>query len=421
MINRVKGTQDFLDLALFNGIVDQAKKWLTLHNFAEISTPILEHAELFERSLGLETDVITKEMYLVTTTKSEAEHICLRPELTAPIVRAFVNNSVDITPWKVFSWGAIFRHERPQKGRYRQFHQISMEIIGARSIAHDAAFISLLDRFFQEKLHIKSYALLLNFLGCTQDQEEFKKVLANFLSQHKTSLCSTCLQRKEKNILRVFDCKSPECQTLYHKAPQPINHLCAECQDEWNRLQSLLLQLSVTFSIVPTLVRGLDYYHKTVFEFTSPHLGAQNSFCAGGRYDSLVQEIGGGADQPSVGAALGIERLMLLLENSKDQVNLSKPDPLFVIIPFSQAQNALALLLADTLAAHDIKIDIFLEEASLKSKLRKADRLQAAACLLLGENEQTTGTVTIKNMLTGQEDSIPQRDSVFFLRRLKPQ
>ncbi|HVX01056.1 MAG TPA: aminoacyl--tRNA ligase-related protein, partial [Candidatus Babeliaceae bacterium] len=252
MFNRIKGTQDFLDLTLFNFIIQKAKEWLLLHNFAEVSTPIIEPIQLFERSLGIDTDVIAKEIYLVSNTKDDTHAICLRPELTAPLVRAFVNSGIDSLPWKAFTYGPVFRHERPQKGRYRQFHQVSIEVIGAQAIAQDAALISMLDKLFLEKLSLTSYALLLNFLGCEADQNRFKNILKTFLDS-QAGLCETCLIRKEKTVLRIFDCKSSECQAVYKQAPKTVEHLCIDCTKEWSELQSLLYQLSVSFSIDPWL------------------------------------------------------------------------------------------------------------------------------------------------------------------------
>src|SRR5581483_1220821 len=219
------------------------------------------------------------------------ERICLRPEMTASTVRAFIDNHIQQTPWKVFSYGPCFRYERPQKGRYRQFHQITTEIIGATSITHDAQFIMMLDRFFHETLHINSYALVVNFLGCAQDRVHFKVLLKQFMDSDKAQgVCDQCKERKERNILRIFDCKNSSCQTIYQQAPVITDHLCSECAHEWQELQQQLSLLSVSHVHKPTLVRGLDYYNKTVFEFVSKNLGAQDTFCGGGRYNQLAQD-----------------------------------------------------------------------------------------------------------------------------------
>ncbi|MGC2310821.1 MAG: histidine--tRNA ligase [Candidatus Babeliaceae bacterium] len=413
MIARIKGTQDFLDLTLFNFLISTIKKHIQLYHFTEIATPILEPLELFKRSLGVETDVISKEMYLVHSGHEE-ENICLRPEVTASTMRAFLENGIQTTPWKVFSWGPMFRHERPQKGRYRQFHQVTFEIIGSEAIAQDAYFITMLDRLFHEKFLLNEYALLINFLGCPDDRVIFKKELHAFLEQHKTEICANCLIRKEKNILRVFDCKNEQCQKLYEKAPQLVNYLCASCTTEWKTLQDLLGQLSVSFVYAPRLVRGLDYYNKTVFEFTSPHLGAQNAFCGGGRYN-LARQLGASTDYPAVGAAIGIERLLLLLA-ANQQLIVPQPAAIQVIIPISNEQIPLALLLADELHAREIATEVLLEQQSVKSMLRKADKMGAQHCILIGPEEQQQRVVKLKNMITSIESIVSFEELIALLK-----
>ncbi len=411
MLSRIKGTQDFLDVTLFNYIVQESKQHLALYNFHEIATPIVEPLELFKRSLGLETDVVTKEMYTVNTGRGE-EVIALRPEATASVMRAFLNNAVDTTPWKVFLVGPMFRHERPQKGRLRQFHQINIEIIGSQAIAQDAQFIKMLDRLFYEKLRIREYALALNFLGCAEDRAHYRILLSKFLATVREQICPTCKERAEKNSMRVFDCKSPACQQIFKNAPFIAEHLCAQCTHEWQELRHHLEQLSVSFSYVPTLVRGLDYYGKTVFEFIGlSQLGAQNAFCGGGRYNTLAQELGG-KDQPSIGAAIGIERILLMLEPLRDQLPLAHKPPLHVIIPFTHEQHSIALLLADELSAHALRVDVLLEGDSLKGMMRKAHKMGATYALLIGPEELTHRTVTLKNMITGEEKTIAQIDVV---------
>ncbi len=415
MIRRVKGTQDFIDLTLFNFLIMQAKNHLRLYNFTEIATPILEPLDLFKRSLGLETDVITKEMY--TVSGDEDEPICLRPEATASCVRAFVEHSITQVPWKIFLWGPMFRHERPQKGRYRQFHQINMEVIGAQSIDQDVQFIKMLDRFFQDTLHLDTYALQINFLGCAQDRVNYKKKLYAFLEKQQGAVCATCIERKEKNMLRIFDCKNEGCQLAYAAAPHIADHLCETCAQEWQQLKDTLEQLSVSYSYRPTLVRGLDYYDKTVFEFVSMELGAQNAFCGGGRYNSLVKQIGGKEDQPSIGASIGIERALLLLERIQDRLQLPHLPPLIVVLPLTKEQHTLALLVADELQARSFCTDVLLEGDSLKSMMRHANKMGAKYALLIGPDEQAQKMVMVKNMMTGEEEKVGQKELVTHLLR----
>lgn len=417
MFTRIKGTQDFLDLTLFNFIIDQIKKHLSIYHFTEIATPILEPTELFKRSLGMQTDVVSKEMFLIDTGGKEQSDMCLRPEATASVVRAFVENHIQQTPWKVFLHGPMFRHERPQKGRYRQFHQVNMEVIGSQSMRQDAQFIKMLDRFFHETLMLNNYAVLINFLGCFEDRKAYRLLLKDFLgSADAQGICSLCVDRKEKNIMRIFDCKNAQCQTIYRKAPFIANHLCELCNKEWQQLQEQLDLLSVSYSYYPTLVRGLDYYNKTVFEFTSANLGAQNAFCGGGRYDQLVGQVGAKQDQPSIGAAIGIERLMLLIDPVRDSLPIPQPLALHVVLPLALEQQSLALLVADELQAHSLCTDVLLEGDSVKSMMRKANKMGAAYCLLLGEDEQSSHEVMVKNMVTGEEERVAQSAVVAYLK-----
>jgi histidyl-tRNA synthetase len=416
MITRVKGTHDILDLKLFNFIVDQAKKHLTTYHFTEIRTPIIESIDLFKRSLGIYTDVVSKEMFLIQE-KSD-EQICLRPEATASTVRAFIENGIQQTPWKVFTYGQMYRYERPQKGRSREFNQISIEVIGSESVSQDVQLIKMLDRFFHEQLNLNNYALIINFLGCFEDRVLFKALLKDFLDSPQAELiCDTCKERKDKNIMRIFDCKNPTCQQIYHNAPLLIANMCDTCNHEWQQLQEQLHMLSVSYVVKPTLVRGLDYYNKTVFEFTSDNLGAQSTFCGGGRYDQLVGQLGGKQDQPSIGAAMGLERLILLLEPMQDTLPLPQQPALHLVLPMSKEQTTLALLLADTLQAANICTDVMVEGDSIKNMMRKANKLGATYALILGDQEQETKTVTVKNMVNGTEERIAHVELVHYLKK----
>ncbi len=416
MFKKIKGTCDFLDLSLYNFIVEQAREHLNAYHFHEIATPLIENTELFKRSLGLETDVVSKEMFTISTRGEDKESICLRPEMTASVVRAFVENSVQQTPWKVFSVGPVFRYERPQKGRFRQFHQLNIEVIGSASISQDVQLIKMIDRFFHEKLKLTNTSCLINFLGCFNDRALYRAELAQFLEGLTGDLCELCQLRKETNIMRIFDCKNPDCQKMYVDAPRMTDSLCTGCAAEWKTLQDQLTLLSVSFVQAPKLVRGLDYYNKTVFEFVSDNLGAQSSVCGGGRYDQLVSQIGGTQDQPSVGVGIGMERLILLLEQNRDVLAIPQPPALHLIVPMDVEQQSLALLLADDLQSHGLCVDILLEGDSMKSMMRKANKLGAKFCLILGSQEQADKTVTIKNMVTGESVTVAQTHIVQYLR-----
>jgi histidyl-tRNA synthetase len=418
MISRVKGTQDFLDLSLYNFVINQMRAHVIIYHFTEIDTPILEPVELFQRALGTYTDVVSKEMFLIKSAEEEdAEQICLRPEATASVTRAFLEHHVQEKPWQVFSHGPMFRYERPQKGRYRQFHQINLEIIDAHSIAHDAQFITMLDRFFHEKLKLNNYALLINFLGCADDRSVYRDKLKTFLeSPEAQAICKTCIERTDKNIMRIFDCKSEVCQQIYQKAPFIADNLCKTCALEWQQLQEQLSLLSISYAYNPKLVRGLDYYNKTVFEFTSENLGAQNAFCGAGRYE-LATQLGAKEPIPSIGAAIGIERLLLLLEPMRGQLPIAQPPALHVIMPLSSAQQSLALLLADTLHAHNLCTQTLLEDDSIKSMMRKANKMGAAYALILGDEEQEKKMVTVKHMITGEQEQVTQIELVRYLKK----
>lgn len=415
---RVKGTNDQLDLTLYNFIVSAIAKHLGIYCFTQIDTPVLEHTELFKRTLGLHTDVVNKEMFIIQPhgNADEKESICLRPEITAPIVRAFVDNGIQITPWKVFEIGPCFRYERPQKGRFREFHQVSIEIVGSSAVAQDVQMIKMLDRLFHETLKFNNYALLINYLGCPEDRVAFRVTLKKFLDA-QTGLCQDCMVRKEHNIMRVFDCKVEHDQKIYQNAPHIIDHLCLICAAEWQQLQHDLELLSVTFKVQPSLVRGLDYYNKTVFEFVSGSLGAQNTFCGGGRYDQLVTQIGGKTDQQSIGAAIGLERLMMVIEPHKDSLPLPQLPKLHALLPMGKEQHILALLLADELHAVGLCVEVLLEGGSIKSMMNKANKLGAAYALILGEQEQQKNQVMVKNMITGEQELISQADLVAYLQK----
>lgn len=418
MISRVKGTQDILDLTLFNFLIAQAKIHLQKYHFMEIATPILEPLDLFKRSLGAHTDVISKEMFLIEPHgHHEDERICLRPEATASTVRAFIENGIQTTPWKVYSYGPMFRYERPQKGRYRQFNQITIEVIGSAAITQDVAMIAMLDRFFHEQLNINNYAVMVNFLGCSEDREKYRATLKKFLEKNVAQLCANCQIRKDTNIMRVFDCKVETCKELYKNAPFIADHLCEACNKEWQQVQDSLQMLSISHTYAPTLVRGLDYYSKTVFEFVSANLGAQNAFCGGGRYDQLARMLGAKEDQPSVGAAIGIERLLLLLEVYKDSLPLPQPPLLLTVMPLDPVLQPLALIVADSLQAAGCTVEVMLEGDSIKSMMRKANKLGAAYALLIGTEEQQTKTVTVKNMMNGEQERVAHADLLRYFKK----
>lgn len=416
MVSRVRGTQDFLDLSLYNRMLHEIKSHLDRYHFSEIETPIIEPVELFQRSLGTHTDIVSKEMFVLET--AGGEKICLRPEMTASTVRAFVENGIQSVPWKVYSHGSLFRYERPQKGRYRQFHQCNIELLSADSILHDIDLICMLDRLFHERFHLDSYALMINFLGCAQDRVAYKEQLQAFLYKLQ-NICQTCVIRREKNPLRVFDCKEVSCQGEYQNAPRIIDSLCDDCEQEWKTVQESLSLLSVTYVVNSRLVRGLDYYDKTAFEFVSTALGAQNAFCGGGRYNGLVSQLYEKRSANAVGAAIGMERLLLALQatNPLYQGEQVQKKAVQVIIPLSEGQKMLGLLIADSLRAADFCVEVMVDDVSLKTLMKRASKMGASHALIIGEDEQKNRTVTVKNMFSGDQESVCQADLISYLKK----
>jgi histidyl-tRNA synthetase len=406
MIRRIKGTQDIIDTRLFDFVIDTINAHVQTYNFQHVITPIIEPIELFKRSLGQHTDVVSKEMFLITQGDKEPI-ICLRPEMTASTVRAFVENNITHTPWKVFSYGPLFRYERPQKGRYRQFNQFNLEVIGTACSSDDVQFIMLLDQLFTNIFKLETYALHLNYLGTRDDRELFKSILYDFLNTNSGQACATCNVRKDTNILRVFDCKNEDCKKLYVNAPKITDHLSHDSNEQWHKIQEQLHLLGVSYIVNPYLVRGLDYYNHVVFEFVSDDLGAQNAFCGGGRYDTLATIVGAKQDQPSIGAAIGLERLMLLLEAHKDKLMLPQQPQLYVVIPMEPEQETLALLVANTLQRANLCTDV-LFDGSAKSRMRKANKMGATFTLLIGSQEQHDHTVMLKNMITSTQEVVKQ-------------
>jgi len=417
MISRVKGTHDLLPdrMALFNYVVNKAAEHCALYHYHQIDTPHIEYLDLFKRSLGIHTDVVSKEMFVIDAADKEEDKICLRPEVTAPVMRLFMNESITQAPWKVFVAGSMFRYERPQKGRFREFHQFSIECIAAQSIYHDVELIVMLDRLFSKTFNLTEYGLLVNFLGCAEDRKKYSVIVKEFLQKRFGDICETCRTRLDANTLRIFDCKNPACQEIYKDAPKTIEHLCTDCEKEWQTLTNTLGIMSVSFSPSHTLVRGLDYYNKTVFEFASTQLGAQTAFCGGGRYDHLSQALGGEQAIPACGAGIGLERLMMLIENS---VVLPQTHAKRVcILPLGSEQYQLSLLLADELRHVKILVDVLVDDQSMKGMMRKADKLGATHVVIIGENERLSGKAQVKHMLEKKEVLLTFVEIVEYLKK----
>lgn len=405
MIPRVKGTQDICDIGWYAVCHDVIKKHLAHYQHKEIVTPLLEYVSLFKRTVGIHTDVVSKEMFLIKSGADEDE-ICLRPEITAPTVRAYLSLPVKQMPWSVYSYGACFRYERPQKGRLRQFNQYNIEVINGEQIAYDAQMIIMLHDLFTHKLPVGPFELRLNFLGCAPDRHVYKQVLKDFLKNHVEHLCVTCVGRIDTNTLRVFDCKNDICQKWYANAPAVTHSLCQACTDEWSLLLGQLTAMGVVYALDSHLVRGLDYYEKTVFEFTSNLLGAQSTFCGGGRYE-LASLLGAKERVPSVGAAIGIERLVMMIQtHTLQEVPVEHMRISCVILPLGAHAQIYAHQWALQLRTLSIPTSVVFQNTSLKALLKKADSMGSDLAIIVGDNEIASGTVWCKWLKKGYQDTV---------------
>ena len=399
-IKAVKGVKDILpgSIGTWREVENRAKSLFARFGFKEIVLPIFEKTEVFAKGVGEETDIVQKEMY--TFEDRGGESITLRPEGTASCVRAYIEHSMFHPPGtvtKLFYMGPMFRRERPQAGRYRQFYQIGAELYGAAEPEADADVIHLL-HLFVTAIHIKNPKLHLNSLGCGECRPPFKAALVEYLSRHKEHLCEMCMGRYERNPLRVFDCKVKKCQTVMENAPTIDKHYCPACTEHFARLQKRLVQLNIPHTINPRMVRGLDYYTRTVFEVTAEGLGAQNSIAGGGRYDNLVKS-SGGPQIPATGFAVGMERLM----DSIGQPLETKGDNPDVYIIFMEETEDEACLLAGRLREKGIKVERAYKPLGIKNQIGRADKSGARFAVFIGADELAKRTAVIKDLATGTQ------------------
>jgi histidyl-tRNA synthetase len=408
-MSAVAGIKGFADIfppesSRFTAIEAAAHRIFRRYGYVELRTPVVEHTELFRRSIGEETDVVQKEMY--TFPDRKARSLTLRPEATAGVVRAYIASGLHSreTVSKLFSCGPMFRYERPQKGRMRQFHQMNCECLGAHAPQTDAEVISMLMAFLRE-IGIADASLQLNSLGCAACRPGYRALLAEYLrSLDAAVFCEDCRRRMEVTPLRVLDCKVDGCREHTAGAPRIMEYGCPECREHFDRVLALLTALHMPFALNHRLVRGLDYYMRTTFEVVSGSIGAQSSIAGGGRYDGLIARLGG-PDLPGVGFACGMERLSLLMPAPKTQ----RPD-FFVVCVAKEVHNA-AFLLAEALRAQGLAGDMVHTGGSFKSQMRQADKSGARFCCVLGPDELAAGTVMLKNMDTGEQRSLPQADA----------
>ncbi len=404
-----KGTKDILpaEMPVWHFMEEKANEVFTKYGAKEIRTPIFEATELFARGVGDTTDIVNKEMY--TFEKSERS-LTLRPENTAGVVRAFIENGMHrlSAPVKLWYKGSMFRYERPQAGRQRQFHQVGVEVFGIKQATADAEVILMAVNYLKA-LGLNDLSVELNSLGCPECREVFKTKLKEVIKPYLSELCPDCQARYEKNPLRLLDCKVEECKEIYAKPEiQAIiqsDFICEECASHFNELQGYLNALNINYTINKLLVRGLDYYNRTVFEIKSNNLGSQNAVCGGGRYDSLVRNLGG-EDTPAIGFAMGMERLAALIGNKEEKKTVA-----FVV---SNAPLE-AIKLTEELRAKGITAEFDLTNKKFVKQLEKASKV-ADFAVILGEDEIAAGKVTVKNLATSEQKTIARSDLVEYLK-----
>ena len=390
-----------------------AREILENFGYREIRTPVLEKLELFARSIGGSTDIVEKEMYAFQDRNGES--LALRPEATASIVRSYVQHGLhsDSAPRKVYEIGPMFRHERPQKGRYRQFHQIDAEVFGIDSPMIDAEMMHMLSLFL-DRVGISGVVLNINTLGCLECRKTYKEMLKDFLTSKGDQLCPDCLRRRDVNPLRVFDCKVERCQALLESAPMLIDHICEDCRTHFDAVKGHLERLGTDYVINPRIVRGLDYYTRTTFEVNTERLGSQSAIGGGGRYNGLVSDLGG-PDVPAIGFAIGMERLILLLQQEHEEVART---PRVFIASLGELAREHAFVLVQQLRGSGLEAEMDYEGRSLKSQMRRADKSGAGCVLILGEDELTRGQIQLRDMRTKTQSIMALDDVVGSLLRL---
>ncbi|MFZ0734084.1 MAG: histidine--tRNA ligase [Candidatus Sulfotelmatobacter sp.] len=425
MIKAVRGTRDLLppDTALWNFVEEKVREVFRAYNFQEIRTPIFESTELFARGVGEETDIVSKEMYTwedrSRAASEKSQSLALRPEATAGIVRAYIEHKLwDRGLNKLYCIGPMFRRERPQKGRYRQFYQIDAEVIGPASAgsdspARDAEILEMLATML-DRLGITDWNLELNSVGCPADRAKFNEALRKALEPVKDKMCADCQRRAVTNPLRVFDCKVPEDQPIIETLPRISQFLDEGCRAHFEAVQAILKSVGVEFHINDRLVRGLDYYTRTAFEFTHGALGAQNAILGGGRYDGLSEALGGPA-APGIGFAIGEDRLVMSLqEKASAESVLRKPDA--YVAPMA-GMNSEAARLAGELRGHDLVIELGDDSFRLKKSFEAATRAGAKYILIVGENEVKADAFALKNLATGEQVSVARGDLAVRIRQ----
>lgn len=401
----IKGTKDVLPNESYKNQYIEATCLGVAENFGykEMRTPVFEHTELFQRGVGDTTDVVQKEMY--TFDDKGGRSITLRPEGTAGAARAFLENGLsnEALPQKICYLTSCYRYEKPQAGRLREFHQFGIECFGATSPLADAEMISLAKQIFDE-LGVKDLHLELNSIGCPECRAEYHKALKEYFAQYKDKLCDTCNDRLERNPMRILDCKSPVCSEIAKGAPVVLDYLCDECREHFQKVKSYLDAANIEYIVNPQIVRGLDYYTKTVFEFVSDAIGSQGTVCGGGRYDGLLEELGG-QHTPSLGFAMGLERLQLVME--AQGCNFPEPSrPDLFIVAMGEKATLKAVEIAKDMRDEGFSVVYDLNGRSLRAQMKYADKLGAKFNVVIGDNEVENKVVSLKDMATGESSEI---------------
>ena len=403
-IKGIKGVKDILpeETPCWRFIEDAARRWALCYGYQEIRIPIFELTALFSRSIGSETDIVEKEMY--TFPDRDGTSLTLRPEGTAGTVRAFIehNRVADPLPQKYFYLGPMFRHERPQAGRLRQFHQFGVESFGTSDPRADVEVIALLWRLLSD-LALPDLTLEINSLGSSGDRAAYMPILLAFLKQQESRLCSNCQRRMDTNPLRVLDCKVPDCRAATESAPKLTDHLSPEAQIHFDQVLEGLMAIGIPYRLNPRLVRGLDYYCLTSFEITSTHLGAQNAVGAGGRYDGLVETLGG-PSVPAIGFAVGLERVSLMLPETSSS---SSYEYFYYVAAFGKNGTRLGLVLLDELRRIGLSAHCDYRAITLKAHLRQADRSKCRYAIILGDDEATRGSIILRNLESKAQEELP--------------
>lgn len=407
---KIKGTEDVLpkDSYRWQFVEDVMRKESAAYGFKEIRTPVFEHTELFARGVGQTTDVVQKEMYTFDTKGGES--VTLRPEGTAGAARAVLEHGLvnDSLPIKASYFVSCYRYEKPQAGRLREFHQFGLECYGTQSPVADAELICAAQSIF-DRLGIKQLRLEINSIGCPTCRAEYHKALKEYFYGYKDELCETCNSRLEKNPMRILDCKSPVCSKIAGGAPKITDYLCDECKEHFASVQKYLDAAGVEYTVNPTIVRGLDYYTKTVFEFVTDFIGAQGTVCGGGRYDGLIEELGG-KHLPSLGFAMGIERLLMLMD--KQGIEIPKPSScdLYVAVMGEKASlKSFEIIKAVRSCGLIAETDVV--GRGLRAQMKYADKIGAKFSMVLGDNEIEQGKAVIKNMSSGEQTEIVLDDT----------